>query len=197
MLGAAHSPVGPAGGHLLSPPPPPQLGTRPALCLPRLGSSCPHSWIPAGIPWILLPVEPLCSGQRQPGLTGVADFEAFPVVGVVGGPAQEDAVAAAGDGQRGRVIPTEGQQQRALSRGTWKEGGDREKGKVRAATEPLAGLGVPAGGRGTWSFSLRKGSSQLPVDTSSRAPILLLGMQDPNKHIKTRICSRQELRSPW
>lgn len=56
-------------------------------------------------------------------LTGVADFEAFPVVGMIRGPTEIDFVPAAGNSQRGRVVPTERQEQWAVARGTWKEGG--------------------------------------------------------------------------
>ena len=60
-------------------------------------------------------------------LTRVADFEAFSVVGMIRGPTEIDFVPAAGDGQRGRVVPTQRQEQWTLARGTCKEGGNEEK----------------------------------------------------------------------
>lgn len=68
-------------------------------------------------------------------LTGVADFEAFSVVGMIRGPAEIDFVAAAGDGQRGRVVPTQRQEQRAVARGTCKDKGKEEKSGL-AHTNP-------------------------------------------------------------
>lgn len=62
-------------------------------------------------------------------LTRVADLESFSVVGVIRGPAEIDAVPAAGDGQRGRVVPAQRQEQRALPRGTC---GAEGRGRVRA-----------------------------------------------------------------
>lgn len=60
-------------------------------------------------------------------LTRVADFEAFSVVGMIRGPTEIDFVPAAGDGQRGRVVPTQRQEQWTLARGTCKDGGNEEK----------------------------------------------------------------------
>lgn len=46
-----------------------------------------------------------CSPCRA--LTGVADFEAFSVVGMIRGPTEIDLVPTAGNSQRGRVVPTQ------------------------------------------------------------------------------------------
>ena len=60
-----------------------------------------------------LPMSPYVS------LTWIPNLKALPVVGMVRRPAQVDGVARAGDNQGGRVIPTEGFQQRTLSWGPY------------------------------------------------------------------------------
>jgi len=64
-------------------------------------------------------------------LTRVADSEAFSVVGMIRGPAEIDPVPAAGDGQRGRVVPAQRQEQRTLARGTCEDRGNEEESGLR------------------------------------------------------------------
>lgn len=84
----------------------------------------------AAIPWSSLAEEmaTFLAEARSPCrvLTRVADFEAFSVVGMIRRPTEIDFVPAAGDGQRGRVVPTQGQEQWTLARGTCRDGGNEE-----------------------------------------------------------------------
>lgn len=153
----------------------------------------PHQF--RGDPW--LKTWPR-SWQRHPVsrcvLTRVADFEAFSVVGMIGGPAEIDFVPAAGDGQRGRVVPTQRQEQRTLARGTCKEGGNEDKSGLTckqslvSLTRPSAFLPKEWARCGTVAreLSLRVQERRLTlrhffVNTSPSADTRLLGNQQQIK----------------
>lgn len=55
------------------------------------------------------------SEHAGPFLTGIPDAEAFVARGVIEGPVQVDFVDGAGDAEWAGIVPTEGDQQRALS----------------------------------------------------------------------------------
>lgn len=103
-------------------------GSQPNQC--RISPAlCPSAVIPQGSQAQEMALVSAETSRLCRALTRVADLESFSVVGVIRGPAEIDAVPAACDGQRGRVVPAQRQEQRALPRGTCRTEG---RGRVRA-----------------------------------------------------------------